>query len=95
MKDFNFWSLLLISVSIVGMIGCISKQTDWKIAQGPLMSKFARDVSPDSVLQEYPRPQLVREEWLNLNGLWEYAIVAKGDEQPDKFDGKILVPFPV
>jgi hypothetical protein len=48
---------------------------EWKPAKGPLLTKWAKDVSPDKVWPEYPRPQMVRKEWLNLNGLWDYAIV--------------------
>ena len=61
------------------------------------MTRWAKDVSPDKVLPEYPRPQMVRKEWQNLNGLWDYAIRPKGDSRPplDGADGKILVPFPV
>src|SRR2546425_1081596 len=44
---------------------------------------------------EYPRPQMVRDDWMNLNGLWEYAIASKDADQPKQFDGKILVPFPI
>ena len=43
-------------------------------------------------LIEYPRPQLVRSSYLSLNGEWEYAI-RKDKKTPDKFDGKIMVPF--
>ncbi len=46
-------------------------------------------------LQEYPRPQLVREKWQNLNGIFNYAITEITDEIPKKFDGEILVPFAV
>lgn len=42
---------------------------------------------------EYPRPQLKREGWTNLNGMWEFAI--GGAERPEKFDRKIRVPYPV
>ena len=49
----------------------------WKPVQEHLLSRFARDVSPARALPDYPRPQLVRSEWLNLNGLWEYAIRPK------------------
>src|SRR4029079_2313158 len=52
-------------------------------------------VSPDKVHPDYPRPQMVRKEWQNLNGLWDYAIRPKDDAQPNEWDGKILVPFPV
>jgi beta-galactosidase/beta-glucuronidase len=46
-------------------------------------------------LPEYPRPQLTRPGWVNLNGTWDYAILPIGPDRPDKFDGPILVPFPV
>ena len=48
--------------------------TQWQPAAGPLRTRWANDVTPDNVLPEYPRPQMVREEWRNLNGLWDYAI---------------------
>ncbi len=62
-----------------------------------LMTRWAKDVRPEAVHQEYPRPQLTRDKWLNLNGQWNYAIRPFRDKQPeaDKFDGKVLVPFPV
>jgi beta-galactosidase/beta-glucuronidase len=68
---------------------------DWKPAQGPLATRWAKDVSPDKALPEYPRPQMVRKEWRNLNGLWEYAVRPKGDDRPEKFNGQILVPYPI
>ncbi len=74
---------------------CWAMAGQWKPAEGPLATRWAKDVSPDNVHAEYPRPQLVRQDWLNLNGLWEYAIRAKDVDCPDSFDGQILVPFPV
>src|SRR5688500_24473 len=68
---------------------------EWEPAKGPLMTRWAKDVSPRNVHREYPRPQLVREEWQNLNGLWDYSITPKSAEQPKTFHGKILVPFPI
>ncbi|MGB6044129.1 MAG: sugar-binding domain-containing protein, partial [Pirellulales bacterium] len=68
---------------------------EWKPAEGPLMTRWSKEVSPDNVHAEYPRPQLVRDKWQNLNGLWDYAITPKEQNRPDSFDGKILVPFPV
>jgi hypothetical protein len=68
----------------------------WELKTAPLMSKFAKDVNPANVLPEYPRPQLVRKEWLNLNGLWQYKPGASGEALPTgKLDKTILVPFPV
>ncbi len=68
---------------------------DWKIAGDKIVSKFAKDVDPKDPWPEYPRPQMVRENWKNLNGLWDYAIREKDAQASDTFDGKILVPFPV
>ncbi len=59
------------------------------------MTRWAKSISQDNVHPKYPRPQMVRKDWLNLNGLWEYAIVARDEQQPQNFDGQILVPFPV
>lgn len=67
---------------------------DWKPAAAPLMTKWGKQITADKTpWAEYPRPQLVRKEWANLNGLWDYAITKKGDPKPTKWDGKILVPF--
>ena len=56
------------------------------------MTTWAEQVDPANVLPEYPRPQLVRADWQNLNGLWDYAITEK-DAKPEAYEGKILVPF--
>jgi hypothetical protein len=68
---------------------------DYKPAAGPLMTRWAKEVSADKAHREYPRPQMTREDWLNLNGLWQYAIRPKDAPQPAEFDGNILVPFPI
>jgi hypothetical protein len=68
---------------------------EWKAQPGPLATKWAKEVTPDNALPEYPRPQCAREEWLNLNGLWSYAIKPKDAPQPNEFDDQILVPFPI
>ncbi len=68
---------------------------DWKPAESPLMSKFAKDVDPKNPLPEYPRPQMVRERWQNLNGLWQFASAEEVKDAPVGKDlpGQILVPF--
>jgi beta-galactosidase/beta-glucuronidase len=55
-------------------------------------TRWGRALDPDRVLQEYPRPQLVRDSYLNLNGWWDYAITPAA-ERPTAYDGRILVPF--
>lgn len=58
-----------------------------------IMTDWASQVSPDNALPEYPRPMMVRPDWQNLNGLWQYAITPKGEKAPKNYDGDILVPF--
>src|SRR5690349_6720967 len=67
-------------------------------AQAPptkLRTKWAADVTPTRVLPEYPRPELSRPGWQNLNGLWDYAILDAAAPRPTAFTGNILVPFAV
>ncbi|MFY0254154.1 sugar-binding domain-containing protein [Chitinophaga sp. 30R24] len=58
-------------------------------------SRWAKEVGPDNALKEYPRPQMERKNWENLNGLWEYAITDSSIAFPTSFDGSILVPYPL
>ena len=60
-----------------------------------LQTKWAADMKPDNPLPEYPRPQLARKQWINLNGPWTYAIVDASAPRPASFDKRIIVPFPV
>lgn len=86
--------MIVLTAALVACV-CLSAGAGWKPADGPLMTKWSLDVSPENVHAEYPRPQMVRRQWLNLNGLWDYAIRPKDERQPKEFDGQILVPFPV
>jgi hypothetical protein len=67
----------------------------WHPAPGALMTRWSSEVRPTNAHPEYPRPQLVRRDWLNLNGLWKYAIASSNVANVTNFDGDILVPFPV
>ena len=80
---------------VLSMQRCSPGPEDWQPAEGPLQTRWTHQVSPENVLPEYPRPQMVRPDWLNLNGLWELAITTKGAERPVEFHDTILVPFPV
>ncbi len=73
----------------------LSGPDEWQPQPGPLLTRFAAGVTPENAHSEYPRPQLVRAEWLNLNGLWDLAILPQGDAPPAEFPERILVPFPV
>lgn len=67
----------------------------WKPVGEKIKTKWATQIDPANVLPEYPRPIMQRGEWKNLNGLWDYAIIQKGEHLPTAFDGQILVPFAV
>lgn len=66
----------------------------WRPADDKIRTEWSEQLDPAHVLPEYPRPQMVRGEWQNLNGLWNYAILPLG-EQPAAWEGEILVPFAV
>lgn len=60
-----------------------------------ILSEWAEKVTPENAWQEYPRPQMVREQWQNLNGLWEYAVTSNRTAEPDEWQKDILVPFAI
>ena len=65
----------------------------WQSTDIRIASRWAKEVTPENVWQEYPRPQFQRADWMNLNGLWDFALQKKADPQPEAFEDKILVPF--
>lgn len=81
---------------ITGILFCtIASSQSWEPAGDKIKTRWADEVNPSNPLPEYPRPQMVRGDWLNLNGLWDYAIIDRGAKKPEQYDGKILVPFAV
>ena len=82
-------AMLLAVVSFASTV-----QAEWKPAGEKIKTRWGKEVTPENVWREYPRPQLQREAWTNLNGLWDYAITPIGEsEKPKRYDGEILVPF--
>jgi len=65
----------------------------WKRKVERIETPWAETVGIESPFNEYPRPQLVRENWENLNGLWDYAVLPKNALTPESWEGKILVPY--
>jgi hypothetical protein len=89
-------SLLGLVLAAVPHLCISSPSADaWHMAGGPLATPWAADVSPTNALPDYPRPQMVRPDWQNLNGLWEFAITPDTTLWPAAYEGTILVPFPV
>ena len=69
------------------------QDSGWQVADAPLTTRWGEAIDPESVLAEYPRPQLQRDRWLNLNGLWSFNVVASEVDRVNEFPGQILVPF--
>ena len=58
-----------------------------------MLTPWGEKLDKNNILPEYPRPQMRRSSFINLNGEWDYAFTAAGEKQPEKWQGKILVPF--
>jgi beta-galactosidase/beta-glucuronidase len=89
----------LIPYFFLSAVSCTKKtkmpEMDWQPVEARIMTRWAKDVTPTNVHPDYPRPQMIRKEWMSLNGLWEYAIRPEAEKAPEQYDGPILVPFPV
>ena len=82
-------------IFIFTVLLAFSLNAQWQPAGDKMKTKWASEINVDNVLPEYPRPIMERDEWQNLNGLWNYAILPVGKQEPTNFDGEILVPFAV
>src|SRR5215469_18953792 len=69
----------------------------WQMKQAPLMTQWAALVDTNNPLPEYPRPQFVRTNWMNLNGIWQFQAGATNDPVPTNqtLSSQILVPYPM
>lgn len=83
--------IILISLCLSTVSALAQK---WAPVGENIKSPWAEKVDPAATLPEYPRPQMVRADWMNLNGLWNYAIT-EASADSFKAEGKILVPFAV
>ncbi len=87
---------VLVTASTI-LIPTANASPDWQIGTPLLSTPWTDDVTPANALPEYPRPQLTRPEWRNLNGLWEFAAAAPGEQPPigRTLAEKVLVPYPI
>ena len=87
--------VLAAAAAVIAAISCsTTPKIEWAPVGDRIITVWGENLDPADVLPEYPRPQMVREQWVNLNGLWEYAI-APIEAVPEEMDGHILVPFAV
>ncbi len=86
--------LISLLIAVPFAVNIIAQDSGWKIAGNRITTPWASQVDPMNPLPEYPRPQMERNDWKSLNGLWDYAIT-QSERAPALFQGKILVPFAV
>ena len=100
MKHPSFGLPHAVAILMALASGCAWAQQDAPaqddgIYTSDLTTRWGRAVTPENAWRSYPRPQMKRERWLNLNGEWDYAIRPKAEAMPERMDGRILVPFAV
>ena len=69
----------------------------WQMKQAPLMTPWAYQIDTNAPLPEYPRPQMVRSNWMNLNGIWQFEPTVTNSAVPtgQTLSSQILVPYPM
>ncbi len=83
---------LLLLLSIIAILP-LASASDWAMVPGKIATRWASKVNPKKPLPEYPRPQMVRKDWINLNGLWNLKVT--GPKNEVRHESQILVPFPI
>lgn len=87
-------TLLTLALAAFAVSGALA--SEWAPAGNRLMTRWGKEVTPENAWREYPRPQMVRQQWQNLNGLWEYAVTSQQVKRaPTTYQGQILVPFAI
>jgi beta-galactosidase/beta-glucuronidase len=70
-------------------------EAQWTVPANSMLTEWGEQVTPQNAWQSYPRPQLQRDNWQNLNGLWRYATIPRIASEPQHWQGQILVPFAI
>ncbi|HMQ08076.1 MAG TPA: glycoside hydrolase family 2 TIM barrel-domain containing protein [Saprospiraceae bacterium] len=80
---------------IVCLFFCTLSTAQWAAKGDHIKTIWGEKINAHNVLSEYPRPIMERKDWMNLNGLWDFAITEADEPKPIHFNEKILVPFPI
>ncbi len=84
----------ILFITIISLL-TVTLDAQWEPAGDRIKSSWGEQLDPENVWPEYPRPIMERDEWKNLNGLWNYALTPASAPVPVDFDGEILVPFAI
>src|SRR3546814_8711160 len=89
--------LYMVAASALIFQGVMAQETGWQPAGEKILTEWAAEVNPSAPLPEYPRPQMVRENWVNLNGLWNYAITAanRSEEHTSELPSLMRISYAV
>ncbi len=90
---FNHFSMKK-TILFLAIIIAMPAFAQWEPAGERIMTSWGEDLDPENVWDAYPRPVMMRDQWKNLNGLWDYAITPVNQPAPEVYHGEILVPFP-
>ena len=91
--------MIAVVAAMLTFAGSASAQSVWTKQMAPVMTVWGEQLTEDNAWQEYPRPSMKREDWMNLNGVWRYfkrsTINYDYQRSASAFSKAILVPFPV
>src|SRR5690606_37625165 len=89
-------ALLIMTLAGVSAVGMVNRaEASWAPTTATQLTRWGKQVTPDNAWRVYTRPQLVRENWHSLNGMWNLAIDGNAVAETPVFDHEILVPYPV
>ncbi|MGW6605058.1 AbfB domain-containing protein [Streptomyces sp. NPDC055036] len=85
--------LTLVATALVGGATTPAQAAPWTPKPAPMTTPWTDQVPVDNPLPEYPRPQLTRPDWTNLNGIWDFAVTGRDAGPPSTYPDRIRVPF--
>ena len=85
----------MLTALVPVLAALLAQPQPWAPASPKLMTDWGREVTPENAHPQYPRPTMRRQEWQNLNGLWEYQILPTESREKRAPQGRVLVPFPI